>query len=141
MCWLFGLSALWLIIYAAGRLKEAFFPIAPADLTEQIQPVRHRLSVVLSSLAILTFANPHVYLDTVILIGTLSLPYHGGDKIAFAFGASMASLSFFCLLGFGARKFHRYMVHRRAWQYLDIVTATVMIVFAVILIAQISLFA
>ena len=50
--------------------------------------------------AILTFGNPHVYLDTVVLIGTVSLQFDAMAKIGFAAGAMTASLVFFVVLGY-----------------------------------------
>jgi len=91
----------------------------------------------LSVVFLLTFANPHVYLDTIILLGSLSVPYEGSDKLAFVCGASAASLSFFGVLGFGARRFSYYMTSPRSWQVIDFATAFVMLMFAGLLIIQI----
>ena len=57
----------------------------------------------LSIAAILTFANPHVYLDTMVLIGSISQQFFGYYKIAFALGSCLASFVFFFGLSYGAK--------------------------------------
>jgi L-lysine exporter family protein LysE/ArgO len=89
-------------------------------------------------LAVLTFANPHVYLDTVILLGAVSIGYVGIEKLIFAVGASLASLSFFAAIGFGAKRLGPFIRTPRAWQIVDLLTALVMFIFAGILLAQTS---
>ena len=73
-----------------------------------------------------------------ILLGSLSVPYQEGEKLAFTAGASMASLLFFSVLGFGARRFSKYMTSARAWQIIDFATAFVMLLFAALLLTQIT---
>ena len=137
--WLFGLAALWLAVYGILRFRDGLRMNARTDIdgANLCQPAQASLTQTLSVVLVLTFANPHVYLDTVILLGSLSVPYEGSDKLAFVCGASAASLSFFGVLGFGARRFSHYMTSPRAWQVIDFVTAFVMIMFAGLLIIQI----
>jgi len=137
--WLFGLAALWLAIYGILRFRDGLRMSAKTDLdgVKPCQPAKASLIQTLSVVLVLTFANPHVYLDTVILLGSLSVPYQGSDKLAFVCGASAASLSFFGVLGFGARRFSHYMSSPRAWQVIDFATSFVMLVFAGLLIIQI----
>ena len=137
--WLFGLAALWLAVYGILRFRDGLRMNAKTDLdgANLCRPVQASLTQTLSVVLVLTFANPHVYLDTVILLGSLSVPYEGSDKLAFVCGASAASLSFFGVLGFGARGFSHYMTSPRAWQVIDFVTAFVMLMFAGLLIIQI----
>ena len=75
--WLFGLAALWLVGYGILRFRDGLWMNAHTDFgeTNLYHPAQASLTQTLSVLAVLTFANPHVYLDTVILLGTLSLPY------------------------------------------------------------------
>ena len=137
--WLFGLAALWLAVYGILRFRDGLRMNAKTDLdgVNLSQPAQASLTQTLSVVLVLTFANPHVYLDTVILLGSLSVPYKGSDKLAFVCGASAASLSFFGVLGFGARRFSHYMTSPHAWQVIDFVTAFVMLMFAGLLIIQI----
>ena len=137
--WLFGLAALWLAVYGILRFRDGLRMNAKTDLdgANLCQPAQASLTQTLSVVLVLTFANPHVYLDTVILLGSLSVPYQGSDKLAFVCGASAASLSFFGVLGFGARRFSHYMTSPRAWQVIDFATSLVMLMFAGLLIIQV----
>ena len=137
--WLFGLAALWLAVYGILRFRDGLRMNAKTEFdgANQCQPAQASLTQTLSVVLVLTFANPHVYLDTVILLGSLSVPYKGSDKLAFVCGASAASLSFFSVLGFGARRFSHYMTSPRSWQVIDFATAFVMLMFASFLIIQI----
>ena len=137
--WLFGLAALWLAVYGILRFRDGLRMNAKTELdrANQCKPAQASLTQTLSVVLVLTFANPHVYLDTVILLGSLSVPYKDSNKLAFVCGASAASLSFFSVLGFGARRFSHYMTSPRAWQVIDFGTAFVMLMFASLLIIQI----
>ena len=81
-------------------------------------------SAVLTSLA-LTWLNPHVYLDTVILIGTIATQY-GEDSLWFGVGAVVSSFVFFFSLGYGARALAPVFARPRAWQVLDVIIGLVM---------------
>ena len=65
-----------------------------------------------------TWLNPHVYLDTVVLLGSISTQY-AGDKLAFGAGATAASFLFFFSLGYGARLVRPVFVKPGAWRILD----------------------
>ena len=82
------------------------------------------LKATLLTLMALTWLNPHVYLDTVILIGSISSQYP--DKIAFGTGAAMASGVFFFSLGYGARLLAPLFARRQAWQVLDVIIGLTM---------------
>ncbi|MDB9866109.1 LysE family transporter, partial [Candidatus Thioglobus sp.] len=79
-----------------------------------------------SILFVLTFANPHVYLDTVILIGSISQQFSGDYKIAFAIGASFASFVFFFSLAYGAKLLIPIMQSPNSWKKLDFLIALLM---------------
>jgi L-lysine exporter family protein LysE/ArgO len=72
-----------------------------------------------------TWLNPHVYLDTVVLLGSISTRY-AGHEVAFALGAMTASFCFFFTLGFGARLLAPLFAKPMAWRILDAVIALVM---------------
>ncbi|WP_299687722.1 LysE/ArgO family amino acid transporter [uncultured Tateyamaria sp.] len=72
----------------------------------------------------LTWLNPHVYLDTVVLIGSISAQYP--DRFAFGAGATLASFVFFVSLGYGARVLAPLFANPRAWQVLDGIIALTM---------------
>jgi len=85
-----------------------------------------RRSVVLTCLA-LTWLNPHVYLDTVFLLGTVANSHGEEGRWAFAAGAVLASLVWFFGLALGARLLSGWLATPRAWQIFDVTVATVMI--------------
>lgn len=81
-----------------------------------------------------TFLNPHVYLDTVVLLGSLSTRHSGAAQWVFGLGACTASLVWFSSLGFGARLLQPLFRHPRAWQLLDAGIALTMGVLCVLLL-------
>jgi L-lysine exporter family protein LysE/ArgO len=91
---------------------------------------RARLAPVLLTCLALTWLNPHVYLDTVFLLGSVASA-HGEHRWWFATGASIASIVWFFGLAFGARYLGRWLATARAWRILDGVIAVVMIAIAV----------
>lgn len=101
----------------------------------QVQPTTTatRLSATVLTVLALTWLNPHVYLDTVFLLGGVANT-HGDDRWLFALGAVMASILWFSALGFGARYLGRWLATPRAWRILDAIIAVVMIVLGVSLV-------
>lgn len=73
-----------------------------------------------------TFLNPHVYLDTVVLVGSLSAQYSGTNRLLYGVGAILASTSWFFVLGYGARLLQPIFARPAAWRVLDIVIGIVM---------------
>jgi L-lysine exporter family protein LysE/ArgO len=122
-------GAAFLVILAAAAVRRARVPgrLDPASTG----PVG--LGAVLTTCVALTFLNPHVYLDTVVLLGSLA-----GQQDApwgFAAGASVASAVWFSALGLGATRLRPLFARPRAWQVLDLVVAAVMVTLAVLLVA------
>jgi len=76
--------------------------------------------------AAFTLLNPHVYLDTVLLVGSIGAQQPEGLQTWFVAGASSASLFWFCALGFGARWLAPLFAQPRAWQVLDILIGLTM---------------
>ncbi|HIE62413.1 MAG TPA: amino acid transporter [Microbacterium sp.] len=101
----------------------------------QVQPTTTatRLSATVLTVLALTWLNPHVYLDTVFLLGGVANT-HGDDRWLFALGAVTASILWFSALGFGARYLGRWLATPRAWRILDAIIAVVMIVLGVSLV-------
>ncbi|MEH3089275.1 MAG: LysE/ArgO family amino acid transporter [Microbacterium arborescens] len=91
-----------------------------------------RSTVALTCLA-LTWLNPHVYLDTVFLLGGIA-GTHGDDRGWFALGAVAASVAWFFSLAFGARLLAGVLATPRAWRVLDGIVAVVMMALAVSLV-------
>jgi L-lysine exporter family protein LysE/ArgO len=94
--------------------------------SESLKPTRR--AVVSTTLAF-TFLNPHVYLDTVLLLGSIGNQY-GHQRWLFALGASMSSLAWFSGLGYGARFASRLMSRPVTWRALDCVIGVVMLLIA-----------
>ena len=126
--WLFGISAIWLAGYGLLRLREAVIGKSIL-IAENSSP--NGLMSTLSFLVILTFANPHVYLDTVVLIGSVSQQFPGNTKFAYVLGASIASFVFFFSLAYGAKFLSPIMQRTIAWRLLDSFIAFVMFALAI----------
>jgi L-lysine exporter family protein LysE/ArgO len=124
---LFGLSAVWLSGYGILRLKATF----KSDTTLEIETSSSKgLLPTLSIVAVLTFVNPHVYLDTMILIGSVSQQFAGETKLAYVLGASLASFVFFFSLAFGAKLLAPIMKRPFSWRILDCLIAFIMFTIA-----------
>lgn len=93
-----------------------------------------RLSAVLATCLALTFLNPHVYLDTVILLGTLA-NQQGDKRWLFAAGAAAASVVWFFGLGFGARRLAGLFASPGTWRVLDGLIAVTMVALGLSLLA------
>ena len=87
----------------------------------------------LSALA-LTWLNPHVYLDTVLLLGSVA-GTHGDERWAFAAGAAIGSVGWFSGLGYGAALLRRFFARPTSWRLLDGLIALVMAGIAAVLLA------
>ena len=124
---LFGLSAVWLSGYGAIRLRSAL----KSNQTINIEVSKLKgLFPTISIAAALTFLNPHVYLDTMILIGTISQQFYGFYKVTFALGAILASFVFFFSLAYGAKILSPFMQRQSAWRTLDCLIALIMFTIA-----------
>ena len=123
-------GAAFLLGYGALAARRA---IRPGSLraAEQRAPTGAR-AVALTTLA-LTWLNPHVYLDTVVLLGSVASTW-GAARWAFAAGAGVASIAWFSALGFGARLLAPLFARPAAWRVLDGAIALVMIALAVALV-------
>ena len=86
---------------------------------------------VIASVLGFTLLNPHVYLDTVILLGSISNQF--ADKWAFGFGAMTASAVWFSSIGFGAKAASRFMSKPIFWRVLDSIIAAIMFSIALFL--------
>ncbi len=126
--WLFGISAIWLAGYGILRLRDAV--IGKSVLIAENSSVKGLVST-LSFLSVLTFANPHVYLDTVVLIGSVSQQFPDNTKLAYVLGASIASFVFFFSLAYGAKLLSPIMQKPIAWRILDSFIAFIMFSLAI----------
>ena len=126
--WLFGISAIWLAGYGLLRLRDA---VTGKSALVAENSSANGLASTLSFLAVVTFANPHVYLDTVVLIGSVSQQFSGDTKLAYILGASIASFVFFFSLSYGAKFLAPIMKRPSSWRILDCSIALLMFIIAV----------
>ncbi len=124
-------GAAFLAVYGVMAAKRAWH--GSSGLNAQGNGVRQWQRVLLACLAF-TFLNPHVYLDTMILLGSLSTRYPGMVRWAFAAGACAASVTWFVTLGFGARWLLPVFAKPWAWRALDALIAVFMLVLAALLL-------
>lgn len=113
-------------------IRSFLSALKPAALTAEAP--RSRGSVVATTLA-LTYLNPHVYLDTVVLLGSLANQQGDGTRWVFAAGAVVGSIIWFCALGYGARALSGVLKSPRTWRVVDLVIGVVMLALAIKLIA------
>ncbi len=106
----------------------------PQRLHAQAEGAPQRRGAVLAQAAAFTLLNPHVYLDTVLLVGSIGAQQPPALRGWFVAGASLASLGWFVLLGFGARALAPWFARPRAWQVLDGLIGLTMGVLALLLL-------
>jgi L-lysine exporter family protein LysE/ArgO len=120
-------GCLFLLAYGARALWRAGRPGALVAAADQAAAPRQ---AVLAQAAAFTLLNPHVYLDTVLLVGTMGAQYPGAQRAAFLAGACAASGLWFTALGYGARRLAPWFARPAAWRALDAAVGVTMLVLA-----------
>lgn len=123
-------GAVFLLFYGAQHFYQAF------KTTTSLLPSETEVSSLWKMLSIclaLTWLNPHVYLDTVVLIGSISAQF-GAMKLYFALGAMTGSWLFFFGLGYGARLLLPIFNNAKSWKILDFIIGIVMWTIAISLL-------
>ena len=115
-------GSLFLFAYAIIAARRAIKPHS-LNVGSQKAPT---LKVAIATVLAFTFLNPHVYLDTVVLVGSLSARFAGVERLAFGGGAAIASFVWFFSLGYGARWLIPIFASPLAWRVLDAIIAAVM---------------
>ncbi len=113
----YGLFALRRALFARGGARGGAAASAP-------------LAPTLMTVLALTFLNPHVYLDTVVLLGALGSAEPAAGRVPFVLGATAASALWFGVLGFGARRLSPLFARPRAWRVLDAGVGALMLALA-----------
>ncbi|KIC68995.1 LysE/ArgO family amino acid transporter [Pseudarthrobacter phenanthrenivorans] len=121
-------GAAYLLWFAVRSFMAA---LRPSSLAEQ-EP-RSKNSVIATTAA-LTFLNPHVYLDTVVLLGSLANQQGAGLRWVFAGGAVTGSVLWFSALGYGARGLAGVLRSPRAWRWIDAGIGLLMVFLAIRLV-------
>ncbi|MGM0559741.1 MAG: LysE/ArgO family amino acid transporter [Pseudomonadota bacterium] len=115
-------GAAFLLVYGARSFRAAWRGKEALDPARSAPP---GLTATLGVCLALTWLNPHVYLDTVVLLGSVSTQYPGEQGL-FALGAITASFVFFFMLGYGARLLRPLFARPAAWQWLEAVVGVIM---------------
>lgn len=121
-------GAAYLLWFAVRSFMAA---LRPSSLAEQ-EP-RSKNSVIATTAA-LTFLNPHVYLDTVVLLGSLANQQGAGLRWVFAGGAVTGSVLWFSALGYGARGLAGVLRSPRTWRWIDAGIGLLMVFLAIRLV-------
>jgi len=124
-------GAAFLLWYGGCALSRAR---RPGRLQASGEGQRVARGAVLAQAAAFTLLNPHVYLDTVLLVGSIGAQQPAPLRVWFVAGASTASLCWFALLGFGARWLAPWFARPRAWQVLDALIGLTMWTLAALLL-------
>ena len=127
-------GAAFLAVYGWRALQRAR-QISALDVTAS-GPTLSR-GAALAQAAAFTLLNPHVYLDTVLLVGSIGAQQPAPFQAWFAAGASTASLLWFSALGFGARWLAPWFARPRAWQVLDALIGLTMWVLSALLVRHV----
>lgn len=112
-----------LLAYGVLSLKSAFKNKALEN--EKSQNVQSRKKTVLLLLG-LSLLNPHVYLDTVILLGSIASQHPAEEQFYFALGAIVASFIWFFSISYGSRFFAPFLCHSVSWKIIDFFIALIM---------------
>ena len=124
-------GAVFLAAYGVQALRRARRPGQLQAAAEGLGPTR---TAVLAQAAAFTLLNPHVYLDTVLLVGSIVAQHPPRWRGWFVAGSSAASLAWFSLLGYGARHLAPWFARPRAWQLLDATIGFTMLLLAALLL-------
>ena len=114
-------GAAFLVVYGTMSFRAA---MRGGEALEENGRKAGSLKAAVATCLVLTWANPHVYLDTVVLLGGISSQY--AMQWAFGIGAVVSSFAFFFSLGFGARLLRPLFTSARAWQVLDVIVGLTM---------------
>lgn len=125
-------GAAFLLAYGLRSLWSAWRPHASLDAARD-EP--RSLRVTLAMCLAFTWLNPHVYLDTIVLLGSISTHYDG-NRTAFALGAMSSSCLFFFSLGYGARLLRPLFADPKAWRVLDALIGITMAALAAKLVLE-----
>jgi L-lysine exporter family protein LysE/ArgO len=128
--WLGWGGVLFLLGYGGFALWRMWMAPDASVVADSTQVAPRGLLGVLSALAVITLFNPHVYLDTVVLVGSIGARQEGHLKWMFVLGAACASLVWFGLLSFAAQRMRGIFAKPMAWRVLDGLTGVMMLALA-----------
>lgn len=124
-------GAAFLTLYGARSFLAAF---RSQSMKIDLKSRHLTLSQALSTVLVMSLLNPHVYLDTCILIGTIGAQFNEHERLSFIAGAILASVGWFVLLGYGAKFLIPFFQKPSSWKILDCIIGTIMWIIAYSLI-------
>lgn len=123
------------LVYGINSLRSALFQTTPTEDENNTSILSSRKAVILGALAV-TLLNPHVYLDTVVILGSIGGQFAQDERIAFAAGTLMASFTWFYGLSFGAAKLSHILAKDKVKCTIDLLVAAMMFFIAAKLAIQ-----
>ena len=117
------LGGIWLVFYGLNKIRY----VSKIRNLQNIDTIESDFKKILISLFLITYANPHVYLDTIILIGSISTNFN--SQLFFGIGAVMASFIFFFALGYLSKLLSKYIYSNKTWFWIDLIVGLLMIVY------------
>jgi L-lysine exporter family protein LysE/ArgO len=127
-------GVLFLTLYGSLSIKSAFTQPSIESNTQSVSSSGKK-AVILGALAV-TVLNPHLYLDTVVILGSIGGQFEGSDRLAFAIGTILASFVWFYSLSIGAAKLSPTLSKPKVRKAIDIGVALMMFSIAALLIKQ-----
>ena len=119
------IGGFWLIIYGLKKVITS----KKNNIKNKENLINDKLLIVVLNTLIITYANPHVYIDTVILLGTLSTNFQ--NQFLFGLGAILASFIFFFFLGYTSKWLSKYIISNKLWFWIDNIIGIVMISYGI----------
>jgi L-lysine exporter family protein LysE/ArgO len=126
-------GAVFLLGYGLRSWRSA---LQPRRLDAADGETAQTAGVALAAVLGMSLLNPHVYLDTVVLLGSVGGRYPAVDRSAFSAGAMTASTLWFCILGFGAARFAGILSRPAVWKAIELATGGIMLALAVTLMLE-----
>ena len=119
------LGGIWLVFYGLNKIRY----VNKIRNLQNIDTIESDFKKILISLFLITYANPHVYLDTIILIGSISTNFN--SQLYFGIGAVMASFIFFFALGYLSKLLSKYIYSNKTWFWIDLIVGFLMIMYGI----------
>jgi len=121
------IGGIWLILYGLNKIKNS-----NSHNIENKEFKELSLNKVVFTTLAITYANPHVYLDTVVLLGSISVNFN--NKLYFGLGAIVASFVFFFILGYFSKFLSKYIKSKKVWFYIDNIMGFLMLFYGLFFI-------
>ena len=119
------LGGIWLVFYGLNKIRY----VNKIRNLQNINTIESDFKKILITLFLITYANPHVYLDTIILIGSISTNFN--SQLFFGIGAVMASFIFFFALGYLSKFLSKYIYSNKTWFWIDLIVGFLMILYGI----------